>query len=61
MQDRGRCNEAGFQKHMKGDFVMKKYMFAIIVGVGLVAAGSFLLNVNTKPVAAQAATLHCSV
>ncbi|MCI0625619.1 MAG: cytochrome P460 family protein [Acidobacteria bacterium] len=32
---------------------MKKYRFAIIVGVGSVAAGSFLLNVNTKPVAAQ--------
>lgn len=33
---------------------MKKYLFAIIVGVGLAAAGSFLLNVSTKPVAAQA-------
>ena len=33
---------------------MKKYLFAIIAGVGLVAAGSFLLNVNTRPFAAQA-------
>ena len=38
---------------MKGDFVMKKYLMAIIGGVGLVAAGSFLLNVNTRPIAAQ--------
>ena len=33
---------------------MKKYLFAIIAGVGLVAASSFLLNVNTRPAAAQA-------
>jgi hypothetical protein len=41
---------------LKGDFVMKKNMFEIIFGVGLVglvAAGSFLITVNTKPVAAQ--------
>jgi Cytochrome P460 len=39
---------------MKGDLVMKKYLFAIIAGVGLVGASSFLLNVNTRPFAAQA-------
>jgi hypothetical protein len=33
---------------------MKKYLFAIIAGVGLVAASSFLLNINTRPFAAQA-------
>jgi Cytochrome P460 len=38
---------------MKGDFVMKKYLLAIIGGVGLVAAISFLLDTNTRPIAAQ--------
>jgi len=33
---------------------MKKYLLAIIAGVGLVAASSFLLNINTRPLAAQA-------
>ena len=33
---------------------MKKYLLAIIGGVGLVAAGSLLLNINTRPIAAQA-------
>jgi hypothetical protein len=38
---------------MEGDFVMKKYLLAIIGGVGLVAAISFLLNISTRPIAAQ--------
>lgn len=38
---------------MKGDFVMKKYLLAIIGGVGLVAAISLLLEVSTRPIAAQ--------
>ena len=38
---------------VKGDFVMKKYLLAIIGGVGLVAAISFLLNISTRPIAAQ--------
>jgi hypothetical protein len=38
---------------MKGDFVMKKYLFAIIAGVGLVVASSFLFNISTRPFAAQ--------
>ena len=32
---------------------MKKYLFAIIAGVGLVAASSFLFNISTRPFAAQ--------
>jgi len=32
---------------------MKKYLLAIIGGVGLVAAISLLLNINTRPIAAQ--------
>jgi Cytochrome P460 len=39
---------------MKGDFVMKKYLLAIIGGVGLLAAISLLLNIDTRPIAAQA-------
>jgi hypothetical protein len=38
---------------MKGDFVMKKYPLATIGGLGLVAAISLLLNINTRPIAAQ--------
>src|ERR671918_740139 len=38
---------------VKGDFVMKKYLLAIIGGVSLVAAISFLLNISTRPIAAQ--------
>jgi len=32
---------------------MRKYLFSLIAGVGLVAASSLLLNINTRPVAAQ--------
>jgi hypothetical protein len=38
---------------MKGDFVMKKYLVAIIAGVGVVATSSFVLNINTRSIAAQ--------
>jgi hypothetical protein len=38
---------------VKGDFVMKKYPLATIGGLGLVAAISLLLNINTRPIAAQ--------
>src|SRR4029450_3698719 len=38
---------------MKGDFVMKKYLLAIIGGLGLAAAISLLLEVSTRPIAAQ--------
>jgi hypothetical protein len=38
---------------MKGDFVMKKYLFSLIAGVGVVATSWFVLNINTRPVAAQ--------
>src|SRR5689334_18216068 len=37
---------------LKGAFIMRKYL-VIIGGVGLVAAISLLLNINTKPIAAQ--------
>ena len=32
---------------------MKKYLFAIIGGVGLVAALSLLIGISTRPIAAQ--------
>jgi hypothetical protein len=38
---------------VKGDLVMKKYPLATIGGLGLVAAISLLLNINTRPIAAQ--------
>jgi hypothetical protein len=43
--------EAGFRKRLRGDFVMRKYLIAIIVGVGLATASLLLLK--TTPVAAQ--------
>jgi Cytochrome P460 len=41
------------KKYLKGDFVMKKYLFAIIAGVGVVATSWFVLNLDTRPIAAQ--------
>jgi hypothetical protein len=38
---------------MKGDFVMKKYLLVTIGGLGLAAAISLLLEVSTRPIAAQ--------
>jgi hypothetical protein len=38
---------------IKGAFKMKKYLLAITAGVGLVAAISFLLDISTRPIAAQ--------
>src|SRR5215475_6202353 len=35
---------------MKGDFMMKKYLFSLIAGVGVVATSWFVL---TRPIAAQ--------
>src|SRR5690242_18300228 len=34
-------------------FCMRKYLLASIGGVGLIAVFSFVLNINTKPIAAQ--------
>src|SRR5215470_17685235 len=41
----------GFFETSKGDFVMKKYLLAVFVGVGLIGASSYLLL--ARPVAAQ--------
>src|SRR5262249_14662663 len=41
----------GFFETIKGDFVMKKYLLAVFVGVGLLGASSYLLL--ARPVAAQ--------
>src|ERR1043166_5158953 len=38
---------------MKGDFVMKKYLFSLIAGVGVVATSWFVLNIDIRSVAAQ--------
>src|ERR1044071_10475530 len=38
---------------MKGDFMMKKYLFSLIAGVGVVATSWFVLNIDIRPVAAQ--------
>src|SRR5262247_137788 len=38
---------------MKGDFVMKKYPLVTIGGLGLAAALSFLIDISTRPIAAQ--------
>jgi Cytochrome P460 len=43
--------KAGFRERLEGDSAMQKYMLAIIVGVGLVAAT--FSQLNTRPVAAQ--------
>ena len=45
--------EAGVRKRLKGVFMMKNYLLAITAGVGLVAASSFLFNINTRAFAAQ--------
>jgi hypothetical protein len=38
---------------MKGDFVMKKYLFSLIAGVGVLATSWFVLNIDIRPIAAQ--------
>jgi hypothetical protein len=38
---------------MKGEFMMKKYLFSLIAGVGVVATSWFVLNIDIRPVAAQ--------
>jgi len=40
-----------FEKYIKGDFVMKRYLIAIIAGAGLVTMGLFLLH--ARPINAQ--------
>src|SRR5262249_61720046 len=38
---------------MKGEFVMKKFLLVTIGGLGLAAAISFLIDISTRPIAAQ--------
>jgi hypothetical protein len=45
--------EAGVRKRLKGDFMMKKYLFSLIAGVGVVATSWFVLNIDIRPIAAQ--------
>src|SRR5262249_15057401 len=46
---------------MKGDFVMKRYLFAIIAGVGVVATSWFVLNIDTRPIAIAAQAQQSAV